>query len=218
MYTPDYFNEVALSPKNSFITWAGNFTKWTEQFVCEGEKNVLVGYSLGGRLALHALGHAPNLWSKVVMVSVNPGFDDMFESFDPSSDERRQRWLTDSYWAEEFLKAPWETVLHGWNAQPVFGGSREEPVRLEKDYSREMLSLALTQWSLAQQKNMRPLMKEHAKKILCLVGDQDTKFVELARNLKEDITALEVETLAEASHRALFDNPQGLGSVISKEL
>lgn len=214
IFTPDYFNDRALGPQHSFQDWADNFTDWVENLGCSAEINILVGYSLGGRLALHAFERQPALWKKVICVSANPGFNDVYDSFNAASEERRLREKNDSYWAEEFRKAPWESVLRAWNAQPVFGGGENEPVRSEMDYSREVLGLALTQWSLAQQKNMRFLLKEHAQKVLWIVGAKDEKYVQMSNKLKNEISELQVESLPEASHRILFDNPYGLSKSI----
>lgn len=215
IFTPDYFKELALSPQNSFQSWAESFNKSVEQHGCAQDRNILVGYSLGGRLSLHALEKKPQLWHRAVLISTSPGFDDSYDSFNPSSDERRQRWLSDSYWAEEFLKAPWDIVLRDWNAQPVFGGGSNEPVRLEKDYSRELLSLALTHWSLAQQKNMRSVIQEQAQKILWVVGEKDEKFLDSARRLHSQINGLSLEPVPDSSHRVLFDSPKELGRKIA---
>ncbi len=216
VFTPDYFKELTLSPQNSFANWADNFTQWVEQYGCGNDRNILVGYSLGGRLALHALEKKPDLWNRAVLISTNPGFDDSYDSFNPDSDERRQRWLSDSYWAEEFLKAPWDIVLRDWNSQPVFGGGSNEPVRLEKDYSRELLSLALTHWSLAQQKNMRSTIKKYMHKLLWVVGERDEKFLESSRRLHTEVSGLMLETVPDSSHRVLFDSPKELGRKIAQ--
>lgn len=217
-FIPDYFKDPHLGPQHSLDVWAENFTKWVELNGCAGERNILVGYSLGGRLALHALKRRPALWYKAVLISTNPGFNDLHESLDPISVERQQRWMNDSYWAEEFQKAPWEMVLRNWNAQPVFGGSEKEPLRIEQDYSRESLSLALTQWSLAQQRNMRPLLQSQLSKIIWLVGERDTKFVELSRRLEQEVPGLQVKVISEASHRIPFDNPRDLAASVSSFL
>ncbi|MFV3408136.1 alpha/beta fold hydrolase [Bdellovibrio bacteriovorus] len=219
IFTPDYFKELSLGPTHSFETWAENFVRWVEiHGGGSAARNVLVGYSLGGRLALHALEKKPALFYKVMLVSTNPGFNDMHESFDPISEERRQRWMNDSYWAEEFLKAPWDMVLRNWNAQPVFGGAEAEPSRSEKEYSREALSLALTQWSLAQQKNMRGLLEKQIQKLIWMVGERDEKFLEMSRRLTEEVPGFHFETVPSSSHRVLFDSPKELGERIRQLL
>ncbi len=211
VFAPDYFRDLALGPLHSFESWADNFTRWVEAQASGADRNILVGYSLGGRLALYALQKKPDLWYKVMLISTNPGFNDMHDGFDPTSEERRQRWMNDSYWAEEFLTAPWEMVLRNWSAQPVFGGGEVEPVRHEKEYSRETLSLALTQWSLAQQRNMRGLMRQQMSRLIWLVGDRDEKFLEMSRRLTDEVPGFHFESVTSASHRVLFDSPKELG-------
>lgn len=217
-FAPDYFKDPLLGPQQSFETWSKNFMALVEKNVKPSDRNVLVAYSLGGRLALHALEHKPNLWHKVMALSTNPGFEDSFVGLDPASEARRARWMTDTYWAEEFLTKPWDMVIRNWNNQPVFGGGEGEPIRIEKDYSRESLSLALTQWSLAQQKNMRPLIASHADKVIWLVGERDEKFVDQSVALKEQVADLDSEVIESASHRILFDNPKQLSRKISQLL
>src|SRR5690242_6488130 len=53
---------------------------------------VLVGYSLGGRIALHALTRKPEIWSAAVIISAHPGLSD------PT--ERQKRIENDEKWAE----------------------------------------------------------------------------------------------------------------------
>jgi 2-succinyl-6-hydroxy-2,4-cyclohexadiene-1-carboxylate synthase len=214
VYTPDYFRDQHLNPNHSFAEWASNFNQYVQSETKGVGQNILVGYSLGGRLALQALAQKPGMWSKALLISTNPGFNDNRKSFDPASEERTQRWMNDSYWAEEFLTRPWDMVMRNWNAQPVFGGGSTEPARLEKDYLREALGLALTQWSLAQQSNMRVVLNELCNKVSWIVGERDEKFVEMTQKLTEAVAGLRFEIVPEASHRVLFDRPRDVAEKI----
>lgn len=218
IYTPDYLKDPQLGPHHSFETWAENFVKWTEKVVGGNKHNILVGYSLGGRLALHALEKKPEIWQKVILISTNPGIEDEQHDNIGNSEERQKRWLSDAYWAEEFAKSPWEAVLRNWNSQPVFKGGAVEPPRVETDFSREVLSLILTQWSLAQQRNMREVISKYVQKIHWLVGETDEKFMALTEQLKNQIRDLQVEIVTGAAHRVPFDNPKNLGERIKKLL
>lgn len=218
IFTPDYLKENSLTPQFKFEQWAKNFNHWVETQGCRGQKNILIGYSLGGRLALHALEQSGELWSQLLLVSANPGFDDEFDSVDSRSFERTQRWMTDSFWAEEFRKGSWDSVVKNWNSLPVFSGGSEEPRRIEKDYTRENLVLSLTQWSLAQQRNLRSVLKANPKKVTVVVGMLDEKYLQLSEKLKSEIPALQVELVPEASHRILFDQPKRLAEKIRQLL
>ncbi|MGZ3780936.1 MAG: alpha/beta fold hydrolase [Pseudobdellovibrionaceae bacterium] len=218
IFLPDFFNEPGLGPHHSFEEWAHNFTKWVENLGLKSDKNILIGYSLGGRLALHAFENDPSLWTRIICVSTNPGFDDVFDGSAPLSKERLSRLDNDTEWSRAFEAKPWIELIQKWNAQAVFNGGGSEPTRFEGDYRRYNLSLALTRWSLALQKNMRSMLKKHAKKIVWVVGENDYKFVEISKLLKEEITELKVNTVNKASHRVLFDNPTELGDLIREKL
>lgn len=216
IYVPDYFNEPALSPKNSFAQWAENFNQWAQEQGSSEDANILVGYSLGGRLALHALEQNSALWRQVILISTNPGFDDGQQNLSLGSEERRQRSAGDTLWADEFLQSSWDLVLQKWNSQAVFARGGKEPLRSENEYSRELLSLALTQWSLSQQKNMRPVIQKNIEKVCWMVGEWDNKYVQLSQHLAFQIPGLVVDQIPASSHRVLFDCPEVLGGRLAE--
>lgn len=213
IHIPDYFRIPLLSPLHSFTKWAQNFNQWAQQHMQASRKNILVGYSLGGRLALHALEQNPQQWDQVVLLSTNPGFNDKFETLDTKSEERVKRWVSDSQWAEDFMNGSWENVVKAWNAQSVFVGGRREPQRQEQEYSRDTLSLALTQWSLAQQKNLRPILRQYTDKVHWLVGEEDEKFFDAAQILREQIPQLQIQTF-DSGHRIPFEVPQAVAGYL----
>lgn len=194
----DYMNEEILNPLNSYTKWAQNFTKKIAHQFPQGPR-VLVGYSMGGRLALHALAESPQLFDAVVLLSTNPGLT--------REKDIAERLKSDLGWAQKFIKDPWDRVVGEWNAQGVFKESVAEPRRLESFYDRALLSSALTEWSLARQADFRDLMAAQQEKIICLSGEKDIKFLSLAMELKKKAPAMIEATVPHASHRILFDNP-----------
>lgn len=214
----DLFNDEKLNPTFSFYDWGLQFREWLEGISDKKTKNIVIGYSMGGRLALYGLEASGNLIDQIIVVSANTGFRDGYSELVTSSQERVDRWFNDTKWADLFLKAPWEEVLRNWNAQSVFGISANEPQRQEKNYSRHKLSLALTNWSLAQQKDMRPVLKDHLEKVQWLVGENDEKYVEIAQNLEDDIEGFSFLIIPGTSHRILFEKPQYLAEVIDRAI
>lgn len=140
------------------------FDKWAKQFndtVEEG--SVLVGYSLGGRLAMHALIQNPKLWKGAVIISAKTG---MKEGQEP-------RLANDRKWAKRFLNDPWDQLMHDWNSQPVFAADKVEMKRREEDYDRLALSVSLEQWSLGKQAYLE--MRELPMPIFWITGEKDPK-------------------------------------------
>lgn len=209
-FVPDYFNENTLSPLNSFEDWSNSFNSWVKSIVSAGDKNILVGYSLGGRLALHSLTEDSTLWSKVILISTNPGLSDELPDKNAALSAKEQRLKNDFLWSKKFSQNNWDDVLKEWNSQGVFAGSLLEPVRLAKNYDRSLLSAALSQWSLARQKNMLPALRQYSEKIFWVVGEQDKKYLELTTELIQAMPQFKVTFIPKAGHRVLFDNPQEL--------
>jgi 2-succinyl-6-hydroxy-2,4-cyclohexadiene-1-carboxylate synthase len=207
----DYFNQPNLSPKNSFEKVAGEFVNVIESITTSSRK-VLVGYSLGGRVALHIFEKKPELFECLVCVSTNPGFK--------SSDleEIMERDSQDQYWSELFLHGDWNEVIQKWNHQDVFRDSVNEPERESGNYRRDLLAKSLLNWSLAKQTNKRGLMRRFPKNITMTVGEHDKKFLELTRGLLKEIPDIGIKIIPQASHRVLFDNPLELARVISSSI
>ena len=75
--------------------------------------DILLGYSLGGRLALQALLAGAN-YKRAILVSTGLGIED--------ESARAARRASDEAWAQRFESEDFETVIADWNAQPVLAG------------------------------------------------------------------------------------------------
>ena len=91
--------------------------RFTESLPADDEAPVLLGYSLGGRLALHALAASPSRWKAAILISVHPGLE--------SAEARGGRVKADQAWADRARQDDWTTFLEDWNSQPVLAG--QEP-------------------------------------------------------------------------------------------
>ena len=203
----DYLKVRELSPENDFKSWGANFNHYVQTQNPSAKKRVLVGYSLGGRLALHAVQNNPALWSGLVLISANPGIPIW---------ERAERLARDQDWAKEFETKNFGKILQEWNAQPIFQGSVSESVRKESDYNRHILAKCLTQWSVGHQEDFREFLKTTAVPVMYISGARDVKYVSIGENLKKTNSRIQVSSIANAGHRVLFDQPQILGELINK--
>jgi 2-succinyl-6-hydroxy-2,4-cyclohexadiene-1-carboxylate synthase len=190
-----------VAPDDSPADWARRFIASDRQ-----ASPILVGYSLGGRLALHALLQAPQKWRAAVLISTHPGLS--------SESERERRRAHDAQWAERFDGAPWETVIAQWNAQPVFAADRAVPPREENRFDRGKLALALRQWSLGSQTDLSDRLGELKLPVLWIAGELDSKFADLARRSAALCPQGRFSLIPGAGHRVLFDQPEGLAEAI----
>jgi 2-succinyl-6-hydroxy-2,4-cyclohexadiene-1-carboxylate synthase len=157
-----HFVKLTVAP---FLDWAKAFNAYAAR-VCQG-KRVLLGYSMGGRLAMHALVDQPEIWDAAIIVSANPGI----------SEKERQ----DENWAKRFESDPWDGLIEDWEAQNVFGGHKMG--RREADFSRADLANMMRQWSLSNQENLTEKIAGVKIPILWVTGRRDEKFAKLAKNV-----------------------------------
>ncbi len=160
-------------------------------------KRILLGYSLGGRLAMHALLADPLLWDGAIFISVHTGLP---------KHERAQRLHTDEQWAQRFLKDRWEEVICDWESQAIFQGGRGCSFqRQERDYERADLAQALIGWSLGKQEDLQEPLSKLPLPIFWVAGEKDCRFVELAKRMVEIHPFSSLWIAPHAGHRVIWE-------------
>ncbi|MDQ3281890.1 MAG: alpha/beta fold hydrolase [Acidobacteriota bacterium] len=152
--------------------------------------DVLLGYSMGGRLALQLLER--ERFAKAIIVSAGLNAPD---------DARRVR---DEGWARRFESDDWATLMRDWNAQPVFGGHSLE--RNERDYDRRELARQLREWSPAVLPP--PRLEIIETPVLWIAGERDAKYVEIAEQAVARLPRAELWICPDAGHRVPWEQPQ----------
>ena len=170
------------------------------------DADVLLGYSMGGRIALHILIQNPDRWRAAIIVSASPG---------PKPGEDPARASRDEAWAERFRSEPWESVLADWNAQSVF--AHDPPDRLSRTedlYDRAQLAEVLTHCSVARQADLRDALRQLTVPVLWVAGERDTKYSALAAECAALNSQFSLAIVPEAGHRAPWGNPTAFTSAI----
>lgn len=135
-------------------------------------RRILIGYSMGGRLALHALlEHGP--WDAAVIISANPGIRD--------ANEAARRRVADTVWATQALTLPWQEFLEKWNNQPLLSGAIRDSHEDEKlmQHRRE-IARSFVDWSVGNQALLWERLQEIKVPTLWIAGENDLKFRSLA--------------------------------------
>jgi 2-succinyl-6-hydroxy-2,4-cyclohexadiene-1-carboxylate synthase len=159
----------------------------------------LLGYSLGGRLALHALTTKPENWEAAILLSPHPGLQ--------SIAERAARLQQDKAWAARFLNDPWDQVMAEWNGQAVLAGTSASQPELEA--SGRQVAQAFDGWSLGRQQDLRPLLPSVKCPVLWITGELDEKFTALARACTLLPNGIH-RTIPNAGHRVHLDQPSAV--------
>jgi 2-succinyl-6-hydroxy-2,4-cyclohexadiene-1-carboxylate synthase len=170
---------------------------------------VLLGYSLGGRLALHTITGKPQRWDAAIIISAHPGLR--------TKEERAARLLQDRSWAARFRSEPWPKVMAAWNAQEVFqrsehgvepAGTVSAPERwIALEPWRAQIALAFDAWSLGRQAAQRPLLPGVRGPVLWITGEKDTRFTALAKESCALLPAGRHVIIPDAGHRVHLDQP-----------
>jgi 2-succinyl-6-hydroxy-2,4-cyclohexadiene-1-carboxylate synthase len=154
--------------------------------------DILLGYSLGGRLALHALlGGAQ--YERAIFVSTGLGIE--------GDEARAARRAADEAWARRFESEDFDTVIAAWNAQPVLAGPAL--VRTRNDYD----SRALREWSSGALPPVASRLRELAIPTLWIAGARDTKYVTEAKRAAALAANASVVVVEDAGHRVPWERP-----------
>jgi 2-succinyl-6-hydroxy-2,4-cyclohexadiene-1-carboxylate synthase len=193
-------------PPETPAQWAAKFVRAVKKI---DDAPILVGYSLGGRLALHALIAEPDAFRGAVIVSAGLGVE--------GEEARQERRVRDDWWAARFESEPWDVVVGAWNRQPIFAGS-PEPDRDEMEYDRDALATALRWWSPAVQKPLAPLLPGVSAPVLCVAGERDARYVEEAHRAAAVLPNCRLWVAPGAGHRVPWEVPDAFGERVAEFL
>lgn len=205
-WAPNLFELGPLDPTHSFQSWVENLVGEMDQvFGKDRPKPVLIGYSQGARLALHAAYLRGDLFERVILLSGHPG------QLNPQEARQRREWVRQ--WSEVFRNEPWSDVMKKWNAQPVFQGSREAERRAE-DFHQGLLVQALENWALYNHLPDWRALETLSPAPLWVFGERDEKFQGVQKQLKNHGLGSQIMQISEAGHRLLQDNVAELAAAI----
>ena len=169
--------------------------------VFRGTGRVLCGYSMGGRLALHALLADPAPWQAAVIISAHPGIGD--------ARERAARQAADADWAAGALMGDWAAFLKNWDAQPVLAGGAvdDSPARAARLMQRRReIARSFVDWSLGAQEPLWERLAGIRIPVLWITGADDPKFTALARRAAGIMPDARHRVIDGAGHRVPWHN------------
>jgi len=160
-------------------------------FLPRTEEDVLVGYSMGGRLALQLLETRGADFASAVIISAGLN----------APDEARK--VRDEEWARRFASEEWSSLMRAWNAQEVFGG--HFVTRREEDFDRAELARQLREYSPAVLPP--PRLESIETRILWVAGERDAKYAGIAKRAVERLPNAELWICPDAGHRLPWEQP-----------
>ena len=168
--------------------------------VFRGNGRALLGYSMGGRLALHALLENAHPWQAAVIVSAHPGLE--------SEDERASRRASDAQWATRALAGNWQEFLSQWNSQDVLASSPQRDPQASNSLvtRRREIARSFMDWSLGNQEPLWDRLREINVPVLWIAGENDPKFLKLAERAAGLLPAAKLAIAPGCGHRVPWEN------------
>jgi 2-succinyl-6-hydroxy-2,4-cyclohexadiene-1-carboxylate synthase len=193
-----------------------DFSTWTfderveEILAATAAGDALVGYSMGGRLALHAALREPGRLGALVLVGVSAGIEDRGER-----DDRRR---SDESLAEWMERRSIEEVVERWERQPAFASQpeglreRQRPGRLSHD--PRMLARLLRS---AGQGALDPVwnrLTELRCPVLLTAGEQDRRYARAAGRMAAAMPDARVRLVPDAGHAPQLEAPAEFAALL----
>ena len=154
-----------------------------------------IGYSMGGRYALHVALQHPDQVERLVLVSATAGIDD--------AAERAARRRSDEGLATRVEEEGLEPFVRWWLEQPLFATLPPEAAELDSRLTGTAAGLA-SSLRLAGTGAQEPLwdrVSSLTMPVLVVAGDLDTKYVQLAERLAATIgSSARLAVIAGAGH------------------
>lgn len=169
----------------------------------------LVGYSMGGRLALNAALSPTSKLKSLVLIGASAGL--------ATSEARRLREQADSELAASLLHTGTESFLARWTAMPMFKGmqslSEESQAAwhaMRRTQDPHGLAAALLTMGTGAQPYLMERLGDCACPTLLVVGEEDAKFRGIAAEMLAHLPEARLEIAAGCGHSVPFERPEHL--------
>lgn len=174
-----------------------------------GGRATYVGYSMGGRVALHAaLGH-PDDVRGLVLIGATAGIGD--------DAERTARLAADERLAERIETIGVEAFVDEWLTNPLFAGLTADTA-LRADRLRNSatgLATSLRSTGTGTQEPLWGRLASIEAPTLVLAGEYDTKFRELGARLADSLGEARFEVIPGAGHTVHLEQPEATADAVA---
>ncbi len=168
------------------------------------DRFTLVGYSLGGRIALHAALALRRRVERLVLIGASPGIAD------PA--QRAARRAADERLAAEIEAATIEEFATRWAATPVLEGqSPEVKAAAHADRLRSTpagLAAARRGRGTGALPSLWERLGELSMPVVLIVGERDEKFRAIGQRMARELSRVELVVVADIGHAVHLEAPE----------
>lgn len=171
-----------------------------------GQRPHLLGYSMGGRIALHAAKHHPAAWRTLITIGATPGIAE------PA--RRMDRLIADEDLAARMRRQTIDEFLQAWQAMPIIRSQDAIAPRIlnamrarRRLNDPQQLAGALMAVSSGRLPSLWDELDQLDLPYLIMAGQADQKFATIAHKMAPLLPRPEVCLLAKAGHCAHLESP-----------
>jgi 2-succinyl-6-hydroxy-2,4-cyclohexadiene-1-carboxylate synthase len=177
----------------------------------------VVGYSLGGRVALGLLVRHPALFTGATLIGAQPGLDD--------EAARRERRAADGRWCRLLDEQGVIAFVEEWEKLPLFATQRELPREVQSAQREERLAhrstglrRSLEVLGLGAMPSYRDALGGISIPTTCVAGERDEKFTAIARDMCERLPHGRLEVAPSAGHNVVLERPDLVARALSRSI
>ena len=171
------------------------------------ERVAWLGYSLGGRIALSAAVALPERTTALVLASASPGI--------ASEEERQQRIREDEALACWIAEVGVERFVEYWESLPLWHSQKRLPAVIRDGLRSQRLrnnpcglANSLRGVGTGAQPPLHDRLEELTAPVLLVAGEEDQKFIGIAREMHRSIPTSRLETVPRAGHAVHLEQPE----------
>jgi len=183
----------------------------------EVRRTAVMGYSMGGRVALRFALQAPERVWALVLESASPGIED------PA--EREQRVRSDTALADAIERDGVVAFVDHWEALPLFASQSRLPEDVWRELRRQRLANdprglanSLRGMGAGRQEPVLERLGEMRMPVLLLAGALDQRYCLLARRMAAALPHARLEIVPEAGHAVHLEQTRAFAELVGEFL
>lgn len=177
----------------------------------------VLGYSMGGRLALTLAVLFPDSIQSLLLESASPGLK--------TAEERQQREKSDAVLAEKIEREGIESFVHYWQGIPLFATQNKLSQRKrEAIYQQRLrnsiigLSGSLRGMGTGSQPSWWEALPALSMPVLLVTGTEDVKFTKIASEMAKLLPSATWKEIKETGHAIHVEDSEKFGTIIKEFL
>ncbi|MFE8698153.1 2-succinyl-6-hydroxy-2,4-cyclohexadiene-1-carboxylate synthase [Cytobacillus sp. FJAT-53684] len=181
------------------------------------EQADILGYSMGGRLALTFAINYPERVRKLILESSSPGLE--------KEAEREARRIQDEKLATRIQQDGIQSFVDYWEDIPLFQSQKQLPENVRSEIRNERLGNSaiglinsLKGMGTGVQPSWWDKLEGYVGPTLLLTGSLDEKFCEIAKKMQQHLKNASFITILECGHSIHVEKPKIFGTIVNEFL